>query len=86
MDSFTRRQLSRLEWKINVIARAICFLLSIAVAFTAFAVCYYGIWPEWAIYAAFGAGVTAAYIFDRGINEAEQRMPYSKDSDYEQYD
>lgn len=77
MDNAPPRRLVRLEAKINVIAHAVGWILALLVALGAYLVAPSHAWQP---YAAYGAGLIAAAIFETGMRRVEKR--FAEDDPY----
>ena len=76
MDSSTARRFARIEGKINLLARAIEYILALVTGFAA----YFLAAPHWgegiAGYIGFGTAIAASAILSFRISALEQLLPY----------
>lgn len=76
MDQMTGLVLARIEGKINIIARAVGFILGIVAGFGA----YFAVRDEsWSVYAGFAAALLTVFYVDIPIRSLERRITKIED-------
>ena len=78
MDAYHARRLARIEWKINILAKAMSFVLAVAIGF---AVYFLSENRDWAPWFGLGAGILAGGIFELRMANTEKVIPPHKDDD-----